>query len=142
MKLPHVEFDVEHVAEIDAFLTDKIYEFNAKATGFFDGEEFAAAIRNGAGEIIAGASGHTWGGCCQITNLWVHESVRHQDVGSQLVQAVETHALAKNCNQIVLSSHTFQAPDFYRKLGFIEQARVIGYPNGHADIHFTKYIGA
>lgn len=135
-----LEFGPERAAEIGAFLTDRIYEFNANATGFFDGEEFAGAIRNDAGDIIAGASGHTWGRCCHVANLWVHASVRHQGIGRQLVRAIETHARARHCAQIVLSSHTFQAPDFYRKLGFTEQARIQGYPGGHADIHFIKNL--
>ncbi len=38
--------------ELDAFLVDRIYEFNAETTGFHDGEVFAAAIRNSAGEAM------------------------------------------------------------------------------------------
>jgi ribosomal protein S18 acetylase RimI-like enzyme len=141
MKLSPLEFSAGPAGDIGAFLTDRIYEFNSNATGLFDGEEFAGAIRNIDGDIVAGANGHTWGGCCHIANLWVHESVRHQGVGSQLMHAIEAHARARHCTQIVLSSHSFQAPEFYRKLGFVEQARISGYPNGHADIHFTKYVG-
>jgi len=54
--------------------------------------------------------------------------------------AVEAHSRSRNCTQIVLSSHSFQAPDFYRQLGYIEQARIPGYPMGHSDIHFIKYL--
>lgn len=141
MELTPVEFEAGRAGEIGAFLAERIYEFNSQATGYFDGEEFAATIRNSMGDIVAGVSGHTWGRSCHIANLWVHESVRHQGVGSRLVDAVQTFARAKSCTQIVLSSHTFQAPDFYRKRGFIEQARISGYPRGHADIHFIKRLG-
>lgn len=142
MKPLPIEFSAERAGEVAAFLADRIYEFNSAATGFFDGEEFAATIKSSTGDIVAGVNGHTWGGCCHIANLWVHEAVRHRGVGAQLVRAVETHARAKFCTQIVLSSHTFQAPDFYRKLGFVDQAQISGYPNGHADIHFTKNLNA
>jgi hypothetical protein len=37
-------------------------------------------------------------------------------------------------------THGFQAPNFYKRLGYIEQARISGYPGGHSDIHFTKYL--
>jgi len=40
-----VKLSREGHAELDAFLVDRIYEFNAKATGFHDGEVFAGAIR-------------------------------------------------------------------------------------------------
>ena len=132
MKLSPIEFSESLSDKIEAFLADRIYEFNANSTGFFDGEEFAATIRDSHGRIMAGVSGHTWGGCCQISQLWVHESARQQGVGRSLMLAVENHALSKNCAQIVLSTHGFQAPDFYERLGYIEQARISGYPGGHS----------
>lgn len=140
MKVSPIEFTQGQSGEIDAFLAERIYEFNANATGLFDGEEFAAAIRDGNGRIVAAVSGHTWGGCCQVSQLWVHESARRRGLGKSLVLAVEAHALSKKCTQIVLSSHSFQAPDFYSQLGYIEQARISGYPSGHSNIHFTKYL--
>ena len=135
-----VEFLPDQFANIDAFLEDRIYEFNAAATGFFDAEEYAAAIRSIDGRIIAAVSGFTWGRCCQIDKLWVDRSARRKGLGSRLVRAVERHALGKGCAQVMLSSHTFQAPDFYRRLGYVEQARVAGYPSGHSDIHFRKLL--
>ena len=140
MKLLPIEFTQSQFHEIEAFLAERIYEFNANATGLFDGEEFAAAVRDSNGRIIAGVSGHTWGGCCRVSQLWVHESARKQDVGTSLMVAVEAHAVSKKCTQIVLSSHSFQAPDFYRRLGYVEHARISGYPGGHSDMHFTKFL--
>ena len=49
--------------EIDRFLGDRIYEFNASATSRNDGELFAATRRDAAGSIVAGISGYTWAGC-------------------------------------------------------------------------------
>jgi ribosomal protein S18 acetylase RimI-like enzyme len=140
MQLSPIEFTQVGIKEIAAFLDDRIYEFNAEATGFFDGEEFAAAIRDASGCVVAGVSGHTWGRCCQVSQLWVHESARHQGVGRSLMLAVEAHAESKSCEIILLSSHSFQAPDFYQGLGYIEQGRIAGYPQGHSDIQFAKYL--
>lgn len=135
-----VEFLPDQFAQIDTFLEDRIYEFNAAATGFFDAEEYAAAIRDLDGRIIAAVSGFTWGRCCQIDKLWVDPSARRQGLGSRLVRAVEELAHARGCKQVMLSSHTFQAPDFYRLLGYAEQAQIAGYPAGHSDIHFRKLL--
>jgi ribosomal protein S18 acetylase RimI-like enzyme len=140
MQLSRIEFQGDHFKEIEAYLADKIYEFNADATGYFDGEEFAATVRDASGCIIAGVSGHTWGHCCTISQLWVHESARNQGVGKCLLRAAETHAQSNNCIKIVLSSHSFQAPDFYDRLGYVEEARIAGNPRGHFDIHFGKYL--
>jgi hypothetical protein len=68
--------DESRCPEIDSFLADRTYEFNAKATGYADGRCLAGTIQDDTGRIVAGLSGHTWGGCCEITHLWVHAASR------------------------------------------------------------------
>jgi hypothetical protein len=41
---------------------------------------------------------------------------------------------------MLVSSHTFQAPDFYRRHGYVEYARTEDSPRGHAEIHFVKKL--
>jgi hypothetical protein len=53
--------------ELGAFLADRIYELNAKATGYFDGRLLAGSIQSDTGEVIAGFDGHTWGGRCELS---------------------------------------------------------------------------
>ena len=40
------------------FLVERIYEFNAKVTGYVDGRLLASCVRDEAGAIIAGFSGY------------------------------------------------------------------------------------
>jgi len=47
------------------YLEDRIYEFNASATGIGDGEWLAFFVREG-DRIVAGICGNTWRGCTQI----------------------------------------------------------------------------
>ena len=85
MPLKAVELhDESRCQEIDAFLADRIYEFNVQATGYADGRLLAATIQDDAGDIMAGINGHTWGGCCEITHVWVHEQYRGQGLGRAL----------------------------------------------------------
>src|SRR6516164_7003373 len=77
MNTPLVDLcDDRECQELEAFLVERIYEFNARATGYFDGRLIGGRLRNEAGEIIAAFNGHTWGGCCVVAHLWVHESQR------------------------------------------------------------------
>jgi hypothetical protein len=43
--------------KLRTFLADRIYEFNAKETGYFDGLLLGGCIRSETGEIIAGFNG-------------------------------------------------------------------------------------
>jgi len=132
--------DESQCQSLESFLADRIYEFNSKTTGYLDGRLLAGSIRNDAGEIIAGFSGHTWGGCCEISHLWVIESMRGQGLGRRLLEAAEAEALRRGCEQVVLSTHSFQAPEFYKRLGYQEVFAIEGRPRGYSNIIYIKQL--
>jgi ribosomal protein S18 acetylase RimI-like enzyme len=41
---------------------------------------------------------------------------------------------------MMVSSYTFQAPDFYRRLGYEEVGRQPGIPGGHEDVYFFRTL--
>ena len=127
---------------IDRFLADRIYEFNVQATSYADGESFAAVRRDESEAIVAGASGYTWGGCCYVANLWVSEPLRARGLGRALLGAVEEHAKARGCRIVLLSSHSFQAPAFYEKMGFVEFGRLDGPAPVFPRFFLMKNIGS
>jgi len=94
------------------FLEDRLYEFNAAATGIDDGALLAICARDAAGIILEAASGCTWGGCCEVRQLWVREDLRGRGWGRRIMKAVEDEARRRGCLQVILSTHSFQAPDF------------------------------
>lgn len=126
--------------ELGAFLGDRIYEFNAKATGYFDGMLLAGCVHGESGEIIAGFNGHTWGGCCELSHVWVHESHRGRGLGTLLLRSAEAEAVARGCVQIVLATHSFQAPGFYERLGYERKYVIEGRPKGYSDIVYIKVL--
>jgi N-acetylglutamate synthase-like GNAT family acetyltransferase len=126
--------------QVEAFLAERIYEYNAAATGHDDGESFTAIRDSGAGNIEAGVSGYTWCGCCYVSYLWVAESVRGRGIGSELLQAVEHHARAKSCRVMFVATHSFQAPQFYLRLGFEQVASIADHPVGHSSLFYAKRL--
>ena len=141
MRLKAVELhDESRYQDIDSFLVDRIYEFNAKATGYADARVFAGTIRDDAGEIIAGVNGYTWGGCCELTHVWVHDGHRGQGLGKALVRAAEAVAVDRGCGQVVLMTHSFQAPQFYEHLGYERKYAIQDRPRGYSDIVYVKRL--
>lgn len=125
---------------LGAFLADRIYEFNAKATGYFDGMLLAGCVRSDTGDVIAGFDGHTWGGCCELSHVWVHEQYRGQGLGALLLRSAESEAVARGCVQVVLATHSFQAPGFYERMGYERKYTIEGRPKDHADIIYVKVL--
>ena len=121
-------------------LEARIYEFNVAATGYDDGEYLSIFLKDDAGGLRAGLSGHTWGGCCEIKLLWICDDERGRGLGERMLQAAENEARRRGCVQITLSSHSFQAPDFYRKQGYRDVFSIADYPRAHANLHFVKAL--
>ena len=119
-------------------LEETIYEFNVQATGISDGRPFASFLRDPEKAVIGGISGWTWGKTCFISHLFVPAELRKQRYGTRLVQAVEAEAINRRCDQTVVRTHDFQAPQFYIKLGFAVIARIPDYPVGHQEITMIK----
>lgn len=122
------------------YLEDRIYEFNARATGITDGEWLAILVRDEQGRIVAGICGNTWGGCLEVRQLWVEESRRGHGLGTRLLEAAEAEARRRGCRQIILMTFTFQAPDFYATHGFEIVATVDDHPRGHRSLLMRKQL--
>lgn len=125
---------------IEGFLAERIYEHNAAATGCRDAESFSAVREDGAGAVEAGISGYTWAGCCFISYLWVAELLRGKGVGRSLLDAVERHARGKRCRLVLVSSHSFQAPGFYARMGYQRVALIEDHPVGHTSSFYRKRL--
>lgn len=140
--MPTIEIEQHDEAspEQKDWLDERLYEFNVAATGLSDGRELALFVRDGTA-LRAGLTGVTWGGCCEIRQLWVHESLRGTGVGRRLMERAEALARERGCQQILVATHSFQAPGFYEKLGFVELSRAPEYPRGHAEILLRKALG-
>ena len=115
-----------------AQLGDEITAFNFATTGLHDGRELYAAVHADEGALVAAVYGWTWGGTGWIERLWVRESDRGQGLGTAMLAAVESEARERGCTQLALTTHSFQAPDFYRRHGFVIAGELPRYPAGHS----------
>jgi ribosomal protein S18 acetylase RimI-like enzyme len=140
MAIHPIEIEDHPAAEDVQFLEDQINAFNCEITGYFDFHPLAIFVRGEQGRIVAGLTGGMWGGCCEIKFLWVRENLRRQGYGTRLMRAAEQEALAHGYSVIVLSSHSFQAPGFYQKLGYEVVGETEGYPRAHSVIHLRKEL--
>jgi GNAT superfamily N-acetyltransferase len=120
------------------FLEEQINEYNFAITGIRDARLLVILLRESAGRIYAGLSGHTWGGVAEVRFLWVDASRRHRGIGSHLLQAAEDEARSRGCRKIVLSTHSFQALDFYLARGYVVTGGFSEYPRGHRSVFLEK----
>jgi GNAT superfamily N-acetyltransferase len=127
--------------ELAAFLGERLYDFNVAATGFDDGRSLSIVVADG-GVTVAGLVGHTWGGGCWVSRVWVDAAARGRGLGARMMSAAENEARRRGCAQILLATHSFQAGGFYARLGFARVGAVPDYPRGHGWWIYVKRLDA
>jgi GNAT superfamily N-acetyltransferase len=127
-------------ADLAERLDQEISAFNAAASGHHDARMLSVAVRGDDGDLRGGLYGWTWGGCGYVDLLWVRDDQRGLGLGADLLAAAEAEIRRRGCDRVALSTHSFQAPGFYARLGYTECGRTPGYPRGHDDIHLVKQL--
>jgi GNAT superfamily N-acetyltransferase len=122
------------------FIEEQLIAYNFATTGYHDYRPLAVFARDDGGTIRAGLTGFTWGGVLKIEYLWIHEELRGQGDGSRLMLDAEQEALRRDCRLAVVDTHSFQGPNFYPKLGYVQCGLVEGWPVGHSDTTFRKVL--
>ena len=121
-------------------LEERIDDFNVRETGISDGKRFGLFLRETEGAVIGGAEGWTWGGVCYIRHLFVPAEARGLGNGSRLMEQIEAEARLRHCEQMLVETHDFQAPDFYLRRGFAIIGTIEGYPRGHRRFTLVKRL--
>ncbi|MFI9616232.1 GNAT family N-acetyltransferase [Streptomyces sp. NPDC052023] len=127
--------------DLEQRLDEELTAYNTAATRTGRPEEISVRVTARDGELLGGLTGWIWGGLCGVEMLWVGADRRRAGWGSKLMRAAEDEAVRRGCTDMIVSSYTFQAPEFYRKLGFREAGRLPGVPGGHEDVYLHKVIG-
>ena len=120
-----------------AIVDHGIGEFNDAAAPLHEVAPLSCFVRDASGAVIGGAVGRRWGRCCELQQLWVAPAHRRQGIGAALVRAFETHAGTFGCEDFYLETFSFQAPDFYRALGY-----QIAHEHGLYPHRIVKYLMA
>jgi ribosomal protein S18 acetylase RimI-like enzyme len=95
-----------------------------------------------AGDLAGGLVGHTWATWLHVTYLWVDERHRGKGLGSRLLARAErTAARERGCRSVRLETWDFQAPEFYKRLGYEVVCVIPDYPPGITEYTLTKRIG-
>ena len=131
--------DVHDEAAV-AELRDQLVVYNLESTGYGEYRPLSCFLRSAARELEAGVAGFSLDGYAMIEWLWVAPSLRGAGLGRRLVEAVEAEVRTRGCRVIRVNTYTFQAPDFYRRLGYERIGYAEDTPTDHGEIFFAKRL--
>ena len=105
-----------------ALLEERLAEAAVVAAGAGLEREFGIFVRDESGQVVAGASGSTWGGCCQVHAVWVDDPLRGRGPARALMAEAEAEARRRGCRLVMGLTYEVLTADFYDRLGY----RIIG----------------
>ena len=126
--------------EDEKFIGDRLAEYNAREAGPDNHQPLNVFLRGEQGQLIGGLLGGTYWGWLVIEILWLSKEVRGQGYGRKMVQMAEQEAIKRGCRHAHLDTMSFQAPDFYTRLGYSEFGKLEGLPTRHSRHYLQKQL--
>lgn len=120
--------------EIGEFTGEAFEDYSDKKGIVCGYEDFCFAARE-AGRLVGIIKGHAYYKEVHIGDLIVSEDQRGNGLGARLVRRVEEEFAGRGYENINLSTYAFQAPEFYRKLGY-----TVEHMRESSDERLTKYF--
>ncbi|WP_125140348.1 GNAT family N-acetyltransferase [Clostridium transplantifaecale] len=117
-----------------------LLEYNMERLEDKNPREVGIFLEDAEGKKTAGLIGETHGNWLMIKFLWVDTLLRGQNIGRRLLNQAEDTARERGCKYVFLDTFSFQAPDFYKKLGYEEVFLLENYPLTGKRHYFTKNL--
>jgi len=123
----------------DAFVSAQLSAYNAAFTQR-DFKPLRVYVREVDGSVIGGLMADTYWEYLDVHKLWVSDAHRNAGHASRLLNAAEDEARRRGCKHAFLDTFSFQALDFYLKLGYREFGRLEGFSGKHARYYLYKQL--
>jgi GNAT superfamily N-acetyltransferase len=117
-----------------------ISDFNTRQVGDDAGKNLCFVLRDANQVIVGGVIGSTYWGWLYINLMWVREDLRGGGYGRRLLLLAEEEGRKRGAAYAYLDTFSFQAPDFYKKLGYEVFGKLTDFPTGHQRYFLKKQL--
>ena len=123
-----------------ALLEERVAAAAVAAARVGEDRPFGIFVRDDEQRIVAGISGMTWGGCCQLHAMWVDEPLRGHGLGRALMAQAESVARRRGCALVEFFAYDLLTAGLYERLGYETVGVIEGCPAGTAARWYRKNL--
>ena len=105
--------------QVGNFINEAFIDYAKSSDVDLNYEEYWFVAEDDSENIIGSITGRAYYNEVHIGDLIIDKNHRRQDIGTKLVRTVEEEYRNKGFDKITLTTFGFQAPEFYKKLGYL-----------------------
>ncbi|WP_051960796.1 GNAT family N-acetyltransferase [Devosia riboflavina] len=138
-----IAYEPELQPESRAAIVNGLIAFNRSQTPDFTGPMANVGLTltdPETGAVDGGLTARITFGRMFVELLFVPERLRGQGLGRKLMERAEVVAREHGCGGIWLDTYSFQAPEFYKKLGYTVFGELTDYPPGSSRYFLHKQL--
>jgi GNAT superfamily N-acetyltransferase len=125
----------------ESVIRDGLGAYNFEKAGYRDQRPLAILVSDPeTGDVVGGLLGGTSFGLLRIDRFFLPESLRKQGLGTKIINAAEEEGVRRGCTRALLTTLSFQAPDFYKRQGWEVLAELEGIPPAPSRFLMTKKL--
>lgn len=116
--------------------------YNKEKFGRVDSQTLDILVRDdNSGAAVGGLLGRSSLGLFFLDLFYLPEELRGGGLGSRIMAQAEAEARRRGCTAAVVSTITFQAPEFYERHGYCRFGEIACPPDGATRIFLSKTLG-
>lgn len=125
--------------EAECVIRDGLDGFNDDVAGYADRRPLNVIVKDReTGAVLGGLRGRTSLGLFFVELVFLPANLRGRNVGTRMMQMAEDEARRRGCKSGVLFTISFQAPEFYQRLGWRVFGEIACDPPGTSRVFMTK----
>ena len=101
--------------------------------------KYNLVLKDKSGDVVGGVITTIYRYSMYVETLWIDEKYRKGGYGTHLMKQAEETARVHGCTMMQLDTFNYQAPEFYKKLGFVQFGE-LGYKEGFVRYYFSKVL--
>lgn len=115
-------------------------QYNRQQAGEQSFQRLCFVLRGPDEEVVGGVLGEVYWDWFYVDLLWVKEELRGRGYGNRLMARAEDEARQRGAKQAYLDTFSFQAPDFYKQLGYEVFGELPDFPTGYQRFFMKKQL--
>jgi GNAT superfamily N-acetyltransferase len=134
----HFAFEPDPAASEEAFVKERLGQWNIRVTGFRDYSPAYFFLRDAYNRVRGELLAYVWAQWLHVDTFWLDEDIRRGGWGTKMLEAAHAIGRQRGAEAAWLDTFSWQARPFYERFGYEAVFEMPDMPPGHSRTFMVK----